>query len=359
MMLSVYTKYIILKFLKSLLVVSLIFSIIILIMNLFEEVSFFRDTEDSILLPVFLTIINLPSLLFEILPFIFLITAIYFFNNLIEIEEIKTFKVFGITNLKLVQILSYTTFIIGIIVITIFYSISTNLKFVYLDIKNQYSKDDKYLAAITANGLWIRDIYEDKIKFINAEEINGNYLLNISISQFNENFIIEKSINAKKANIKNNNWILENVNINSSNKLEKVERLEVKTNFNIDKILSLFDNLSALSLLELENLKKEYELLGYSSNSINNYQHKIYSYPIYLTLMVMIGTILMLNIGYNKSKIFHIILGILISVIIYYINYFFNTVIETQEVPYIVSVWGPQLMILIVITINLVRLNEK
>ena len=359
MMLSVYTKYIILKFLKSLLVVSLIFSIIILIMNLFEEVSFFKDTEDSILVPVFLTIINLPSLLFEILPFIFLITAIYFFNNLIEIEEIKTFKVFGITNLKLVQILSYTTFILGIIVITIFYSISTNLKFIYLDIKNQYSKDDKYLAAITANGLWIRDIYEDKIKFINAEEIDGNYLLNISISQFNENFIIEKSINAKKANIKNNNWILENVNINSSNKLEKVEKLEVKTNFNIDKILSLFDNLSALSLLELENLKKEYELLGYSSNSINNYQHKIYSYPIYLTLMVMIGTILMLNIGYNKSKIFHIILGILISVIIYYINYFFNTVIETQEVPYIVSVWGPQLMILIVITINLVRLNEK
>ena len=359
MMLSVYTKYIILKFLKSLLVVSLIFSIIILIMNLFEEVSFFKDTEDSILVPVFLTIINLPSLLFEILPFIFLITAIYFFNNLIEIEEIKTFKVFGITNLKLVQILSYTTFILGIIVITIFYSISTNLKFIYLDIKNQYSKDDKYLAAITANGLWIRDIYEDKIKFINAEEIDGNYLLNISISQFNENFIIEKSINAKKANIKNNNWILENVNINSSNKLEKVEKLEVKTNFYIDKILSLFDNLSALSLLELENLKKEYELLGYSSNSINNYQHKIYSYPIYLTLMVMIGTILMLNIGYNKSKIFHIILGILISVIIYYINYFFNTVIETQEVPYIVSVWGPQLMILIVITINLVRLNEK
>lgn len=358
-MLSVYTKYIILKFLKSLLVVSLIFSIIILIMNLFEEVSFFKDTEDSILVPIFLTLINLPSLLFEILPFIFLITAIYFFNNLIEIEEIKTFKVFGITNLKLVQILSYTTLVLGIIVITIFYSISTNLKFVYLDIKNQYSKDDKYLAAITANGLWIRDIYEDKIKFINAEEIDGDYLLNISISQFNENFIIEKSINAKRANIKNNNWILENVNINSSNKLEKIERLEFQTNFNIDKILSLFDNLSALSLLELENLKKEYELLGYSSNSINNYQHKIYSYPIYLTLMVMIGTILMLNIGYNKSKIFHIILGILISVIIYYINYFFNTVIETQEVPYIVSVWGPQLMILIVITINLVRLNEK
>ena len=359
MILSVYTKYIIKKFLKSLAVVTLIFSIIILIMNLFEEVSFFKDTEDSILLPVFLTLINLPSLLFEILPFIFLITAIYFLNNLIEIEEMKTFKIFGITNLKLVQILSYTSLILGIIVITVFYSISTNLKFIYLDIKNQYSKDDKYLAAITNNGLWIRDIYKNKTKFINAEEIDGNYLINVSISQFNENFIIEKTINAKKANIKNNNWVLIDVNINSKNKLETFESLNIKTNFNIDKILSLFDNLSALSLLELQHLKKEYGLLGYSSNSINNYQHKIYSYPIYLTLMVMIGTILMLNIGYNKSKIFHIILGILISVIIYYINYFFNTVIETQDVPYIISIWGPQLMILLLVTFNLVRLNEK
>ena len=75
--------------------------------------------------------------------------------------------------------------------------------------------------------------------------------------------------------------------------------------------------------------------------------------------MVCIASILMLKIKYNKSKIFSITLGILISVIIYYINHFFNVVIETQNIPYLFSIWGPQIIILMIVTMNLVRINEK
>ena len=75
--------------------------------------------------------------------------------------------------------------------------------------------------------------------------------------------------------------------------------------------------------------------------------------------MVIIGSILMLNTKHNKSKIFHIVLGILISVIVYYINYFFKVVIETQDIPYFFSIWGPQLILSMIILINLIKLNEK
>ena len=69
--------------------------------------------------------------------------------------------------------------------------------------------------------------------------------------------------------------------------------------------------------MKIEKLKKDYELLGYNTNTIEAYKHRLYSYPIYLTLMVCIASILMLNIKYNKSRIFHIVFGILISVLIY------------------------------------------
>ena len=75
--------------------------------------------------------------------------------------------------------------------------------------------------------------------------------------------------------------------------------------------------------------------------------------------MACIAAILMLNIKYNKSKIFHISVGILISVIIYYINYFFNVIIETQDVPYLISIWGPQLIFAMIVLTNLVNINEK
>ena len=57
---------------------------------------------------------------------------------------------------------------------------------------------------------------------------------------------------------------------------------------------------------------------------IKSYLYKLYSFPIYLMLMSIIGCILMLNIKYNKSKIFHIIIGIIFSVLVYYVNYFSN-----------------------------------
>ena len=123
--------------------------------------------------------------------------------------------------------------------------------------------------------------------------------------------------------------------------------------------MSIFENLSSLSLIELERLKNDYISLGYDTDVLDGYKHRLYSFPLYLTIMTCLAAVLMLNIKYNKSKIFHITLGILISVIIYYINHFFNVVIETQNVPYFISIWGPQLILVMILIINLIRINEK
>ena len=358
-MISVYKKYLYSKYILNFLKVSAVFFVMIIIMNLFEEIKFLQNSDSQIMLPVFLTLLNAPSIFFEILPFIILISAIFFFVEIIESNELVVYKAYGITNLKIIEIISLITFIIGLFMIIIFYNVSSNLKFFYLEIKNQYTKDDKYLAVVTGNGLWIRDKLDSSTNYINAEKIENDNLLDVSISQFDENFNLKKIIISKKAKIKDNNWLLEDVVVNTDNFTEKYEQVEFYSNFNIKKILSIFENFSSLNIFKLEDLKKDYELLGYNTEVINGYKHKLYSYPIYLTLMVCIASILMLKIKYNKSKIFSITLGILISVIIYYINHFFNVVIETQNIPYLFSIWGPQIIILMIVTMNLVRINEK
>ena len=233
------------------------------------------------------------------------------------------------------------------------------LKFLYLDIKNDYAKDDKYLAVVTSNGLWIKDEINGSTNFISADKIEGDNLLNVSISQFDKNFNLNRVILSNDANIKKKTWILNNPTISENNNTQKLNKLEFNSNFDHERILSIFENFSSLNILKLEELKKDYELLGYNTDVIDGYKHRLYSYPLYLTLMICIASLLMLNIGYNKSKVFHITLGILISVIIYYINYFFKVIIESQNVPYIISIWGPQLILFMIVTINLIKINEK
>ena len=340
--------------------ITLIFFSLIIILNIFEEISYFKNENVDIFLPIFLTLLNAPSILFDILPFIFLISTLYFFTEILDKDELNIYKNFGITNFKILSLITLVTFLLGILFVLVFYNLSSNLKFIYLDIKNDYSKDDKYLAVITANGLWIKDELNQNVNLINAEKIEEHYLKNVTIAQFDLNFNFKKFIQSKIINIKNKKWIIDNPSITKENSITYSEDLLVfETNFNMQKIKNLFSDLSSLNLWQLQKLKNDYKSLGYSTLPINVHMQKLYSYPIYLTIMVCIAVILMLNIKQNSSKIFNLLLGVFISVLIYYVNFFFNILSQSEKIPVLTSVWGPQILLILISSISLIKINEK
>ena len=54
---KIYIKYIVNNFIKLLLLVSFIFFILVLLLNLFEELNFFKDTNESLYYPLLLNIL--------------------------------------------------------------------------------------------------------------------------------------------------------------------------------------------------------------------------------------------------------------------------------------------------------------
>ena len=71
----------------------------------------------------------------------------------------------------------------------------------------------------------------------------------------------------------------------------------------------IFENLSSLTIWELNRLDNDYKKLGYSVMDIKSHKIKLLAYPIYLTIMTLLAGILMLNIKYNRSKTYNLILG--------------------------------------------------
>ena len=92
-MLKTFELYLIILFLKKILNIFLIFFTLIFILNLFEEINFFKDLEVNIFLPVMLSGLNAPATIFEIFPFIFLIGTQFFFLDIIDKNEIKVLEV--------------------------------------------------------------------------------------------------------------------------------------------------------------------------------------------------------------------------------------------------------------------------
>ena len=81
----------------------------------------------------------------------------------------------------------------------------------YLDIKNKYSKDNKYLAIVTENGLWIKDEVDNKINIINAEKIENQTLKFVTINQFSKNYKNLQNILADEINISNKKWKIKKI----------------------------------------------------------------------------------------------------------------------------------------------------
>ena len=358
--LKVYQKYIINNFLATFAKIFFVFFSLAFILSIFEEINFFKDIEISFFVPFFLTLLNVPSVLYEIFPFIFLISTQFFFIKLSDRHELVAFKNFGLSNTKVLKLISFTALLIGILVITVFYNISANMKNFYLEIKNEYTKDNKYLAAITENGLWIKDEINENINIVNAEKIDENKLINVDILQFDKNFSLLQIIYANEVDITNNNWHMNNAIFSEYDSLEKrVKNLEFQSNFNYEKINSLFSNLSSLNFLALNKIKKDYVSMDYSTTEINSHIQKIFSYPIYLMIMTILSATIMMNIRYDKPKVFHLIFGILLSVIIYYINYFLSVLGKSEKIPITVSIWMPIILLIIISSIGLIRINEK
>ena len=356
---NTYTKFLIRTYLSSFLNVFFIFFCLIFVLNLLTELEFFKQTDVGSYFPLYLSLINTPIFVFEMFPFIFLISTQFFFNTLFTDNEINIFKYSGLKNTKIFSILVYTTFLIGIIIVTLFYNLSSNLKNLYLGLKSNYTEDKKYLAVVTKNGLWIKDIYNENILMINASSFNNNELINTYISEFDKNFEIIRNIKSQKIDISKKEWIIKNAEIYVQNNKEMVKSLKFKTNFDYELIQNLFSNMSSLSFIELIEMRKNYKKLNYSLTEIDLQLFKLISFPIYFILMFIFSAIIMMNTKTFKSKSLKIIIGLFFSVIIYYINNFFYILGTSEKINVFSSVFIPLTILTIINLLFMRNINAK
>ena len=119
-MIKKYQNYLIKLFIKNIILISIVFIFLSFFLNIFEEIKFVENYESNIIYPVILTFLNIPSIIFEILPFIFLISVMFFYINLYEKEEIELLRANGVNNSKITIAVSLTSIILGVLLIFIY-----------------------------------------------------------------------------------------------------------------------------------------------------------------------------------------------------------------------------------------------
>ena len=78
------------------------------------------------------------------------------------------------------------------------------------------------------------------------------------ITEFDEEFNVIQNIKSDKIDISKNEWIIYNAKIFKKNEYESRETLNQKTSFNLERIRSLYSNLSS-NLIVLYELRENYK----------------------------------------------------------------------------------------------------
>jgi len=357
---KVYIKYLLKIYFNSVIFVVLIMTSLAIILNILSEIENLKPyNQSSFFLPIYLAVLDFPSLIFEMFPFIFLISTQVFFVSLFNNNEIQIFKYSGLKNTNILFIICCFVLILGIFIITIFYSTSSYLKNVHINIKNKYTNEQNHLAVITKNGLWIKDEIDGRIKIINASKIENNFLLNIFITEFDENFDVIRTIKSKKVDIKLKEWLIYDPVIYMDNQNNIFDVIKINSNFDYQTMQNLFSNLSSLSIMKLVELRSNYKQLNYSTTEVDIQILRIITYPIYFILMCVLSAIIMFNTKKYKSTSIKISIGLFFSVLIYYFFNFFYVLGNLEKISLFISVLSPLIILAILSSFLLLGVNEK
>ena len=109
---TIINKYLSKEFIKTVINMSVLFFCLGFLMNLFEEINFFKDYDIKIITPIKLTLLFVPGLLYNMFPFIILLSGIWFFLKIKKTDEAKAINVFGMSNLSIILIPSLISIIL-------------------------------------------------------------------------------------------------------------------------------------------------------------------------------------------------------------------------------------------------------
>jgi len=277
-------------------------------------------------------------------------------------DEVTAMKVSGMSNSSIMLVPSLVAIFIGIFFITSLNPITSALVKKYEILKGSYERDQDYLAAITQNGIWIKEKNLNKNNIIRSSHLENNNLMNVTIYQFDKDSNFIKRIEAKSANIKTSNWSLNNVKIIDSegNLLsENTENINYNSIYDIDKIKSLYSNLETISFWNIKNEIKLLEERGYSTKQMQTKLQRSLAFPFFLLAMVLLSGVFTLGMKFKENSLVYAFVTIITCVLVYFFNDFSAALGRTEKLSVEVAVWMPILIIFIFSAVGLIYANEK
>ena len=324
---------------KYILINLIIITILVLFLNLLEISRILEKENTTLGFFLLLSLLKLPTIISEIIPFVVILSIAFLFKNLITNNELISIRNMGFSILDIFKPIAIAIFLFGLFILLFINPLAANFE---NNFNNLTSKKypNMYSIKFINEGMWIKNISEDNNKnYINISKINLDNMNAEEIKILNINNKFNKIIIAEKGEIIDKIFKLQNVSILNINndKFEKVEFYNLILNFDKSNIIDSILNFKFIPFYKYKKHVNNLKKFNLHSSEVSLYYLSEILKPIFL---VIIGfTVMGFSGKFKRNENFFKVLfiSILIGFLIFLLKEIVTTLTTTMEISFIFS----------------------
>ena len=324
---------------KYILINLIIITIFVLFLNLLEISRILEKENTTLGFFLLLSLLKLPTIISEIIPFVVILSIAFLFKNLITNNELISIRNMGFSILDIFKPIAIAIFLFGLFILLFINPLAANFE---NNFNNLTSKKypNMYSIKFINEGMWIKNISEDNnINYINISKINLDNMNAEEIKILNINNKFNKIIIAEKGEIIDKIFKLQNVSILNINndKFEKVEFYNLILNFDKSNIIDSILNFKFIPFYKYKKHVNNLKKFNLHSSEVSLYYLSEILKPIFL---VIIGfTVMGFSGKFKRNESFFKVLfiSILIGFLIFLLKEIVTTLTTTMKISFIFS----------------------
>lgn len=356
--------YISRKFLKSILLFSLLVIFLIILIDFSESVRKYSDTSTDYTLFLLNSVFRIPWIIIQITPFLILFAAFYTIRDVVLKRELDIYKASGISVWQFLQPFLIITFLWSILTILVISPINT-LSIPYQNKLNALlsKKGDQDFINSDSNIIWIiykEPDFAEKIILAKKGRVRNNifYFSNVSVIALHKN-ILTNSLVAQRGILAKKTLFLRNVTTYNNQKKfpQKLNKLSIPLDLNQSQLRSLSAAPEETLIWDIPTFIKALKLAGISTASYSIYFFDLLTLPLLLFSMIFISMRFSLYDMRSGKRIYAIFLTIVFGFFIFLLTNIIGSLASLEIIKPFVLIFLSKLIIMLV-TINILFAKE-
>ncbi|MEH6411646.1 MAG: LPS export ABC transporter permease LptG [Hyphomonas sp.] len=305
-----------------------------------------------------LSLMKLPQIVEQTLPFAILVASMLAFTRLNRRSELSIIRASGISAWRFLAPVIVMALVLGILTTTVLNPFAARLTETFELERARLLNEGRQTMTVSDTGVWLRQGDDTSQIVIHAKRVEdgGIVLIDVKLieeerlfagSQPTNDYVFVRRIDADRAYLRNGFWQLENVVENVPNlPPERKQNLAIPTSLDAVTLLDKFASPNTIGFWNLPRFVSQTRAAGLDASRYTMRWNTLMATPALFVAMGLIGAIVCLRLSRLGGTSQLLAIGSLLAVGLYFFTQFSSSLGATGAAPPVVAAWSPPLFVL-------------